>query len=828
MSTSEHIQSIQAEDEGDVSQVIDTLLHDRRERRRREEQLSTESRVRELLRLAHEAMSVGDDRVSEMLALVHDLIQQSEGYADLYGPDGGRLVSEAGLDADEAADVWQAYRTHRRTRRRDRVPSPADELTTLSQVAKALGHVTAVHDLTPRAPVTMESLDDRAVVSANDPIPIGRKRLPADTEQDPKDAAVEIPHASCDHIIVVAEPRRGKDSTITSIGMNLQRQHGYKYISVFDDGRMETPMLSIPNDDPNIRRNLDKFDQDPRSFDANVYVPATEGLPDRLPENFQPFTIGIDSLTPRLLLRIAGVRSSDKTAEDRIRTALDRTLNAQGPKGRGSGTVPELALHLRDLAEEGEATITWTEKEDDHSGGEVTTYETSYSVSQSKALEQAASRVTHLAQQGIITGADAATNLDMYDIVASQEQAAVLCCNFLPEGMRRVKYVLIDLWLRLIRRVKDESSRLPRVAVEMRELKNIAPSRIGNVPYEDAIKSLRQTIYLLTTQGGSRRIMLLGSTQKLNDVYKAVRTNMATKILLKLGQEEILTLDKAFDFSPAQKEQLESFDTGMGMLIAQGDEHWPIQWRGAPCGLGLGDVHWLDRFGWARGARVRKFDTEPWPPRDVRGDADRDPEWWVHVPDLEVRSMDDPPAVGERYSEWYLLDTDFPDHLDPADITQHDVERALAARREYESRSDLALQQYDSGEYIHVRYGQSTDDRRVTAREIIHDYNVTPALMDWLVTDEKRLRQQRVRDKCIEALLVLKQEDTTVTSQNTWSDYLSFSRGSLSNYITDEELLDPCFTVGPDGEYHLTDLGREALNVPWEAMEEDYREGQPS
>jgi len=62
--------------------------------------------------------------------------------------------------------------------------------------------------------------------------------------------------------------------------------------------------------------------------------------------------------------------------------------------------------------------------------------------------------------------------------------------------------------------------------------------------------------------------------------YKAVRTNMPLKILLQLGEEEVMTLDKAYNFSPRQKEQLTSFNVGWGMLVKDGGEHWPINWRG--------------------------------------------------------------------------------------------------------------------------------------------------------------------------------------------------------------------------------------------------------
>jgi len=61
--------------------------------------------------------------------------------------------------------------------------------------------------------------------------------------------------------------------------------------------------------------------------------------------------------------------------------------------------------------------------------------------------------------------------------------------------------------------------------------------------------------------------MMMGSTQKMNDIYKPIRTNMPIKILLQLGEEEIKTLDKSYGFSHAQEDQLKKFSPGQGMLM---------------------------------------------------------------------------------------------------------------------------------------------------------------------------------------------------------------------------------------------------------------------
>ncbi|RDZ49978.1 hypothetical protein C5C07_19850, partial [Haloferax sp. Atlit-4N] len=406
--------------------------------------------------------------------------------------------------------------------------------------------------------------------------------------------------------------------------------------------------------------------------------------------------------------------------------------------------------------------------------------------------------------------ADAETNIDMAEGIADQKKAAVLCANFMPAGMEGLKYTLIDLWLRLIFRARDENARLPRVALEMRELKNIAPSKTGDVRYKDAIKGLRQTIFFLSTQGGSRRILMLGSTQKLNDVYKPVRTNMATKILLRLGEEEIDTLDRSYNFSWAQKETLTNFRIGMGMLIAGGEKTYPIEWRGAPCGLGLGDQHWLDRYGLARGARVLQSQTAAWPPSDGTRD-----DWWVHVPDASVRDIGNRPRMGDHYSEWYLLESDFPDGTAPDDADHGLVEEVLADRQAYPTPSDIHLADIDWGNVRRVSFTDEGASRFDRVTDVLGDNNLSVDLWPWMLTQADKWRDESVRKNATDVLEAV--EEHAPTSYSELETYVDVSRQSISNYLQEEEPLDGC--LDKDGkEYIVTDLGRQAMKADWDVV----------
>ncbi|AEH39527.1 hypothetical protein [Halopiger xanaduensis] len=770
--------------------AVRNKLSEKIRQRQRKETLNTEAHVRDLIRDAENAI-VGEE----------DTDREPEEYLEelhLYlwhDPDRPTLAGET---TTSARSIYRFNQIHRRFEAgHDIDPSTWFEI--LVEVAKELGFVEAYTDLTQYAPVRLETLDDQGRQSNVDTATaIGRRRIAADDAADLEDRAVEIPHSSCDHILAVALPRSGKDSTITSIGMNLYNEHNYSYFSILDDGRMETPMISIPNDEQAIRNNLERMGQDPEAFDAEVFVPAMDGLPAKLPSNFVPFTIGIDDLTPHLILRLAGITQSDANTEQRIKQALDKTLER-------TGEVTELVSRLQVYAKEMDATIEWTEKRETGSGdGAVETKSVQYHMDAEDALNQAAQRLAHLAGEGLIASPRAETNIDMASVIANQEQAAVLCCNFLPQGQEALKYTIMDLWLRLIYKARDQNSRLPRVCLEIRELKNIAPSKLADVRYKDTIKTLRQTIFFLSTQGGSRRILMLGSTQKLNDVYKPVRSNMATKILLRLGEEEIETLDRSYNFSDEQMNQLSEFDIGQGMILYGGEAYWPIELRGAPCGLGLGDRHWLDRYGQAWGARVRETEYDGW------GGKYGDCEYWVDLTDRTVVTDDSEPGVGT----WYLLPEDF--EGDPAadEVDQDAIDAALERRRDYPVKSDLSLQSTGFGDRQRELSLQQ-QDRDTTLSEVVERHNIPEAIAPWLS------KEAPTREVLVDTCRVVDEHDD-LSRQEDIAEHIDWTRSTLATHLGKSDSLEKCITKS-DGTYELTPVGKRAAEIKWKVVMEELK-----
>ncbi len=587
-------------------------------------------------------------------------------------------------------------------------------------------------------------------------------------------------------------------------------------------------MIGIPNDEEAILENLEQLNQSPKAYDTRVYVPDTSGVPDHLPSNFQPFTIGIDTLTPRLILRLAGITTDDSNTMRRIGQALEEAKLQ-------NGGVEKLVALLNEYAEEVEATITVTELIDDEfesEGGhdvvaDASQVEEDYSVREfnttmdaDDVLEECAQSIMMLAGEGLIANSGEETNLNIEAELAAQDRVAVLNCNFLEPRNEALKYIILNLWLRLIFRARDENSRLPRALLEIRELKDICPSVMANAQYNKEVKALRNTIYEIATRGGSRRILMLGSTQKLNDVYKAVRTNMPVKILLQLGEEEIMTLDRSYDFTPKQQEELTKFDPGWGMLLNDGEAHYPIQWRGARCGLGLGDEHWRDRYGKAWGARVRQGFRDGWKTRH------RDSDYWVNTQTGVVNAIDIPNDEIPELGQWHLTLEDIRRHV-PATLAFEEIEASdtidrrltdttLEARRELEIPSPLVLRKADRRTERTLTFASEEEAREQRKRQILNQESVPKCLEGWLGENKRDMRA-----KLLTILKSIQHDDRDELSTHPKIEEASgIPTGTISRYFSDDNLLGRCVTK--DGTYQLTPIGKRALKIDWEELDQFF------
>lgn len=803
---STHRRNLQPEDRTDTRSIARDKLESRIKHRTRKESREVEAYVRKLHREVENAIAGTEDTDRHPEALLEELhlyLWHDPGWPNVTHTDG----------PPSPATAYQFNQIHDRFMQGADI-SPDLWYEVLADVAKGLGYYHSLEDLTRYEPVRFSKIDPAPgkASTSGEVTPIGRIRIGADEPIGPGDRSPIIEHKSCEHILSVALPRQGKDSTNVSLCANLKEDHNYKWISLWDDGRDETNMIGIPNDEEPIRENLDDMGQEPKGFDTRVYVPAMSGLPSELPGNFEPFTIGVGDLTGKLILQLGGF-GADRNTINRVEQALKDATNAKGDE------VAVLVDRLEKYAEQVEATVTIRRLVDDDMGDEDVgedaelgedehgATEIRYEMDADDVLHECAQTVLHLAAEGLLANSDADTNLDMAEMVRRNDRVATLNCNYLEDRNEPLKYVITNLWLRLLLRVRDEDKSLPRVALEVRELKQIAPSTMKIVDYSDEVRPLRQTLYEIATQGGSRRILMVGSTQKLNDVAKPVRSNMPYKIFLKLDNGLIRTMDDEMQFPYELKEQLKGFNQGQGALKADENFFWPIWWRGAPCGLGDGDVPFERRYGQAYGYRVRAYDRDRWRPQEEAL------EWWADS-DGEVHEPDDPPEI----DEWFLLSTDFPGCVGRESIDGETVKRFAERRQEYAVPNDLTFQRtsvaYESREM------RLEDIERAKERQMAElfsggqtattdggeELRLPAALRPWLNCSKQ------VLEKLTRCLVEI--DGRTITSQSELSDYTGIPEGTISVYLSDAERLEACYQRTDSG-YELTQIGETALEVDW-------------
>ena len=773
---------IQTFDRTDTATAAENLLKQRVEHRLQRENREVEAEVRSLISDA-EAALVGDsdDDAEELLSRAHWYL-----WLD---PDRREVLRGDALPSWARSKFVRMHRYRTRGRR----PDPGDEYPVLLEVAKAQEYLSAATDKTDYAPITLEHIDKkgmRSLVDEDEVVPIGRKRMRKDSTASIEYMSAAIPHESCDHVLTTASPRQGKDSTNARICGNLKDQHGYKWVSLLDDGRNELPMIAVPNDEEAIQRSLEKLGQEPKAYDTRVYVPAMPGVPDRLPANFELFTIGVDTLTPEIILRLAGENSPNSSTERRIKQALERTTG-------GTQTVDQLVEELHDMSGEKEATVTVSD--------ESSVHDISYQLEEDEILQHAANTLAQYAGDGLIADSDAETNLDMVDVLKDQERVAALNCNFLGDGQGALHLVIMDLWMQLIWTATDEAKNIPRVALEIRELKNVAPSQPRKMKYSAERNATSQTLFEIASQGGSRGIMMIGSTQKVNDVDRSIRVNMRNKILLSNEDEGIKTLKESVDIGGLE-ETIKGFDPGQGLVATPGFRRWPVEFGGARCGLSDKDRDWLDRYGIAWGARVRED------PRDHWASRHEDVSWWVEVNDVEVHDGDTQPAIGDYYSDWFLLDRDFPDDVGRDDVDRRTVLQVLRDRREYPVACDLSLRSTDQlSEERTMTFIDTEEAERMRVEEAMESHDVPTVLEPWAHCTPKK------RKKMLEVLRVVRDHDAR--TYDHMGDYCSIAGSTIANYAAESGALAECIVKDPEsGAYDLTPIGQTALSTPWEEV----------
>jgi hypothetical protein len=184
----------------------------------------------------------------------------------------------------------------------------------------------------------------------------------------------------------------------------------------------------------------------------------------------------------------------------------------------------------------------------------------------------------------------------------------------------------------------------------------------------------------------------------------------------------------------------------------------------------------------------------------------------VEVNDIEVHDGDEKPAIRDYYSDWYLLDRDFPEGTAREAVDADLVGDVLEARREYPVRSDLSL--YDVSELRAERTETIRDAEEAAEMHLeegLEEHDV-PAPLEALayVKADKR-------ENMMEMLRAVR--DHRVGKYSEIATHCTVSGSTIGNYVGDGGEISDCIVKDRDtGGYEITPLGEKALEVPWRTI----------
>jgi hypothetical protein len=110
----------------------------------------------------------------------------------------------------------------------------------------------------------------------------------------------------------------GTGKTVQSIRVIVYwYDQGRKIIVIYDEGRFEFPLMALPNDDQTL---IDESpDIKPRGYPVECFIPASPGIPVKVPDIMKPFRIGFNDLDLEEFLILVGRLTSSQ--EELVRLA---------------------------------------------------------------------------------------------------------------------------------------------------------------------------------------------------------------------------------------------------------------------------------------------------------------------------------------------------------------------------------------------------------------------------------------------------------------------------------------------------------------------------
>jgi hypothetical protein len=326
-----------------------------------------------------------------------------------------------------------------------------------------------------------------------------------------------------------------------------------KVIDFFDEGRLENAFYRFPEDRPELIRVNRKLipDWKPRSFPVEVWFPRYCGkeVTRQVPEYFKAFTLPLSDLSTDDLKTLMGLRAHEWTFAGEA--MIDRALAEIEPEDDFWVLIEKVLQGLK------RGIIRFDDEE--------------IPIGDRRSVFPMVRRLYELQQMGIISSHEDPRCIDFKQLLADKDQ--ITSFTVYQIASIRVRY---GIWAYLLRKILDTKRvnvGLPRTVLFIREVRNLAPSKLG--VFADATYT-RRNLARIAREGRDVSIRLLVDSQRFMDVDIDLRSQIEFLILLRIYWSDVQEATSSVFMDWSTQLKIQRLERGVGCFIGRGMYRYPV------------------------------------------------------------------------------------------------------------------------------------------------------------------------------------------------------------------------------------------------------------
>jgi len=301
----------------------------------------------------------------------------------------------------------------------------------------------------------------------------------------------------------------------------------YKLIDIFDDGRLENVFMCFPNP---YRKQYEALQEvnpnwEPQGYPTECFIPASPGIPDRIPTIFKPFKIVFSDLTREEFLILLGKLSIQEEV------AMDVLWNLLVEKAKDLVHFPEFVAKSQDVLGDGFLKV----------GGRVKR------IADDSTCFSLLLKLDRLNKLNILCEPTDPLALDLDTIMWDKKN--VTCFSFAFMDSKNARHIIIGYLLRKIvsLRKAQRFGKYPPVVITHREIQKSAPARgkKSSYAFEGQSRSL-EYLKEIVEEPRDIQVRLNADTQDPMKLDSDVRKGFVTKFLFSMDLAVLSSLTTHF------------------------------------------------------------------------------------------------------------------------------------------------------------------------------------------------------------------------------------------------------------------------------------------